>query len=107
MPRVVRCGLIQASNVKPATDSLESIKSAMIEKHLGMIEEAAQRGVQIRTAHRFRSRLHEERGVDERVLQAVAGVGPAEARQDGGEVTHEVEPRDRNRDPATFLRPST
>jgi beta-ureidopropionase len=47
MSRVVRCGLIQASNVKPPSDSLEVIKAAMIEKHLGMIEEAAKRGVQI------------------------------------------------------------
>ena len=45
MPRVVRCGLIQASNVKsPAEASLAEIREAMIEKHLAMIDEAARRG---------------------------------------------------------------
>ena len=50
MPRIVRCGLIQASNAMPPTDkqtSLEAIKAAMIEKHIPMIEEAGKRGVQI------------------------------------------------------------
>ena len=50
MPRIVRCGLIQASNALPPTDkqtSLEAIKSAMIEKHIPMIEDAGKRGVQI------------------------------------------------------------
>src|SRR5438309_10613669 len=50
MPRNVRCGLIQASNVLSPTDSstpLEAIKAAMIEKHIPMIEEAGKRGVQI------------------------------------------------------------
>ncbi len=47
MARVVRCGLIQASNAIPSESSVEAIKSAMIEKHMPMIEEAAQKGVQI------------------------------------------------------------
>jgi beta-ureidopropionase len=48
MPRVVRCGLIQASNVKsPAEASLPEIREAMIAKHLRLIEEAASKGVQI------------------------------------------------------------
>ena len=48
MPRPVRCGLIQASNVKsPAEAGLPEIREAMIEKHLGMIDEAGRRGVQI------------------------------------------------------------
>ena len=50
MPRIVRCGLIQASNALPPTDkqtSLEAIKAAMIEKHIPMIEDAGKRGVQI------------------------------------------------------------
>jgi len=50
MPRIVRCGLIQASNALPPTDkqtTLEAIKAAMIEKHIVMIEDAARRGVQI------------------------------------------------------------
>ena len=50
MPRIVRCGLIQASNAVPPTDkgiTLEAIKSAMIEKHIPMIEDAGKRGAQI------------------------------------------------------------
>ena len=46
MPRIVRCGLIQASNAMPPTDkqtALEAIKSAMIEKHIPIIEEAGKR----------------------------------------------------------------
>jgi N-carbamoylputrescine amidase len=41
MPRVVRCALIQASNVKPPEDGLPAIKKAMIEKHVRLIEKAA------------------------------------------------------------------
>ena len=48
MPRVVRCGLIQASNVKsPAEAGLAEIREAMIEKHLVLIDEAGRRGVRI------------------------------------------------------------
>ena len=48
MPRSVRCGLIQASNVKsPEHASLPEIRDAMIEKHLGLIGQAAEKGVQI------------------------------------------------------------
>ena len=41
MPRVVRCALIQASNVKPPEDGLPAIKKAMIEKHVKLIAKAA------------------------------------------------------------------
>ena len=48
MPRTVRCGLIQARNVKsPAEASLQEVKEAMIEKHIRMIDEAGAKGVQI------------------------------------------------------------
>jgi beta-ureidopropionase len=47
MPRVVRCGLIQARNVLGPDHSLPEIKKAMIEKHLGLIEQAARQQVQI------------------------------------------------------------
>ena len=48
MPRVVRCGLIQASNVlSPAEASLAEVREAMVSKHLRLIEEAGARGVQI------------------------------------------------------------
>ena len=48
MPRVVRCGVIQAGNVKsPESASLAEIRDAMIDKHLAMIADAAAKGVQI------------------------------------------------------------
>ncbi len=48
MPRVVRCGLIQASNVKsPAEASLPEIRQAMIDKHLELIADAGAKGVRI------------------------------------------------------------
>ena len=46
MPRVIRCGLIQASNPKHE-GSLQEIKEAMILKHLPLVEEAGKKGVQI------------------------------------------------------------
>ena len=45
MPNVVRGGLIQAAT--PEVEGLEAQKAAMIEKHLGLIEEAARKGVKI------------------------------------------------------------
>jgi len=48
MPRIVRCGLIQASNVlSPDKASLAEVREAMIAKHVRLIDEAAARGVQI------------------------------------------------------------
>ena len=47
MTRIIRCGSIQARNEKPADSSLFKIKSAMLEKHVRMTEEAAQKGVQV------------------------------------------------------------
>ncbi len=47
MPRVVRCSLIQASNAAPPEASLEATKQAMIEKHLGLIRQAADAGAQV------------------------------------------------------------
>src|ERR1700689_972346 len=47
MPRVVRCSLIQATNVEPAEKSLAQIKKAMIDKHVGLIRQAAKEGAQI------------------------------------------------------------
>ncbi|HYW85061.1 MAG TPA: nitrilase-related carbon-nitrogen hydrolase, partial [Spirochaetia bacterium] len=46
MPRVIRCGLIQAST--PTHEgSLQEIKEKMIQKHVPLIEEAGRKGVQI------------------------------------------------------------
>jgi len=47
MPRIVKCGLIQASNPADSDQPLDVIKKAMIDKHLPMIEQAANQGVQI------------------------------------------------------------
>src|SRR2546426_825177 len=47
MPRIVRCGLIQASNALGGSHSLPQIKKAMIEKHLKLIEQAARKKAQV------------------------------------------------------------
>jgi N-carbamoylputrescine amidase len=47
MARKVRCGLIQARCDLPGTEPLERIKSAMIDKHLGLVAEAAGKEVKI------------------------------------------------------------
>jgi beta-ureidopropionase len=47
MSRIVRCSLIQAANVAPADQDLSKVKSAMIEKHLELIRQAAETGSQI------------------------------------------------------------
>ena len=47
MSRLVRCGLIQASNELGTNHPLPKIKKAMIDKHLKFIEQAARKGVQI------------------------------------------------------------
>jgi N-carbamoylputrescine amidase len=45
--RIVRCSLIQASNVEAASQPLAKIREAMIEKHVGLIRQAADAGAQI------------------------------------------------------------
>lgn len=47
MARTVKCGLIQAKNAAPTDASIEEIKRVNIEKHLGLIEQAAKQGVKI------------------------------------------------------------
>ena len=47
MPRIVRGGLIQATLCEPATSPVEKIKQAMIDKHVAMIAEAADKGAQV------------------------------------------------------------
>lgn len=47
MPRNVRCSLIQATNVVPPDQPIDRIKTAMIDKHVGYIEQAAAAGAQI------------------------------------------------------------
>jgi beta-ureidopropionase len=46
MSRIVKCGHIQASNAL-AEGSVEEIKQAMVDKHVGLVEEAGKQGVQI------------------------------------------------------------
>ena len=47
MARIIRGGLIQASTPGSGTDPIEKLRKAMVEKHLGLIEEAAGKGVQV------------------------------------------------------------
>jgi beta-ureidopropionase len=47
MPRTIKCGLIQAKTAAPADAPIEEIKRVNIEKHLGLIESAAEQGVKI------------------------------------------------------------
>ncbi len=47
MARITRTALIQASNALPNSDDLGAIKNAMIEKHIGLIEEAAAKGANV------------------------------------------------------------
>jgi beta-ureidopropionase len=47
MPRIVRGGLIQATLCEPATSPVATIKKAMIDKHMGLIAEAAGKGAQV------------------------------------------------------------
>src|SRR5437660_9971746 len=47
MPRITRAALIQASNPVPETTDLPRVKEAMIEKHLPLIKQAADKGAQI------------------------------------------------------------
>jgi N-carbamoylputrescine amidase len=47
MPRIVRCGLIQARNAKGPEAGLPAIKKAMIDKHVKLIEQAARQKVKI------------------------------------------------------------
>ncbi len=47
MPRIVRGGLIQATLCEPATSPLEKIKAAMIDKHVALIAQAKEKGVEV------------------------------------------------------------
>jgi beta-ureidopropionase len=47
MPRVVKCGLIQASNACPVDEPLEKIREANIERHMKFLDQAGKQGVQI------------------------------------------------------------
>ncbi|MFQ5411156.1 MAG: nitrilase-related carbon-nitrogen hydrolase [Phycisphaerae bacterium] len=47
MARMVRGGLIQATLSEPGDSPIETIKRSMIDKHVGLIEQAASKGVQV------------------------------------------------------------
>jgi len=47
MPRVVKCGLIQASNACSVDEPLEKIREANIAKHMKFLDQAGKQGVQI------------------------------------------------------------
>ena len=50
MPRIVRCGLIQAANSEPVESSIEKIKASMIEKDLVRSQTVA-KGLGQRSSH--------------------------------------------------------
>ena len=47
MARTVKCGLIQATNAAPTDLPIEDIKRLNIEKHLSLIQQAAEQDVKI------------------------------------------------------------
>ncbi len=47
MSRMVRAGLIQATLCEPSTSATEKIKKAMIDKHVDLIAQAADKGAQV------------------------------------------------------------
>ncbi len=47
MPQIVKCGLIQASNALDASEPIAKIRKANVDKHMVLIERAADQGVQI------------------------------------------------------------
>src|SRR6266545_2021427 len=47
MPRVVKCGLIQATHACKTDEPLEIIREANLAKHLPLIDKAGSEGVQI------------------------------------------------------------
>jgi beta-ureidopropionase len=47
MPRVIKCGVIQAKNAAPTDAPIDEIKRINVEKHMKLIEEAAKQGVKI------------------------------------------------------------
>ena len=47
MPRIVKCGLIQASHACDTGEKLDIIREANIAKHMTLIERAGSEGVQI------------------------------------------------------------
>ncbi|MBA3657848.1 MAG: acyltransferase, partial [Gemmatimonadaceae bacterium] len=47
MPRIVKAGLIQATHACGTDEPLDTIREANVDKHVKMIEKAADEGVQI------------------------------------------------------------
>src|SRR3989304_5078289 len=47
MARIIRGGLIQAPPPGSGSDPIDQLKKAMVEKHLGLIQEAAKKKVQV------------------------------------------------------------
>jgi beta-ureidopropionase len=47
MARIIKAGLIQAATTHPGDEEPSIIRTAMIEKHMGLIEQAAAQGVQV------------------------------------------------------------
>ena len=47
MPRIVKCGLIQATHACSTGERIETIREANVAKHMGLIDQAGREGVQI------------------------------------------------------------
>ena len=47
MPRIIRAALIQAALSESAESPIETIKQSMLDKHVGLIEKAAEKGAQV------------------------------------------------------------
>ena len=47
MPRIVKCGLIQATHACSTDEPIERIREANVAKHVELIEQAAREGVQM------------------------------------------------------------
>ncbi len=47
MSQIVKCGLIQATNAMDTSESIPKIRQANVDKHVALIEQAAQQGVQM------------------------------------------------------------
>ena len=47
MPRIVKCGLIQATHACGTQESIDTIREANVAKHVDLVEQAGREGVQI------------------------------------------------------------
>ena len=77
MPRIVRCGLIQARNAKGPEAGLPAIKKAMLEKHLKLIDKA---GEKLATMKETPGLI---KYVGSQVIELLDGIDPKKAKELG------------------------